>query len=66
MSFLRKAKQRDQTTAARPVDPADTQNRIDQQRRRRLQSGGRASTFLSAAVAEAAQAAPLATLTGTG
>ena len=61
MSFLRRQKVQ---APPRPVDPADTQNRIDQQRQRRLKGGGKASTFLSQAVAEAAVAAPAPTLTG--
>lgn len=63
MSFLRRQKVRE---TPRPVDPADTQNRIDQARQRRLRSGGRASTYLSEAVAPAATAAPAPTLTGVG
>lgn len=63
MSFLRRQKVRE---APRPVDPADVQNRIDQQRQKRLRSGGRASTFLSEAVAEAATAEPAPSLTGIG
>lgn len=50
---------------ARPVDPSDTANRINNQRNRRLASGGRNATFMSAAVADAAGAVkPTATLTG--
>lgn len=63
MSFLRRQKVQE---TPRPVDPADTQNRIDQNRQRRLRSGGRASTFLGEAVREAATAAPAPTLTGIG
>lgn len=63
MSFLRRQKVRE---TPRPVDPADTQNRIDQARQRRLRSGGRASTYLSEAVAAAATAGPAPTLTGVG
>jgi hypothetical protein len=63
MSFLRRQKVRE---TPRPVDPADTQNRIDDQRRRRLSSGGRASTFLAEAVQAASTPAPPATLTGVG
>ena len=63
MSFLRRQKVRE---APRPVDPADTQNRIDDARQRRLRSGGRASTFLGEAVAAASTAGAPATLTGVG
>lgn len=63
MGFLRRQKVQ---ASPRPVDPADVQNRIDQQRQRRLRGGGRASTFLSDAVAEAAVAGPAPTLTGIG
>ncbi len=63
MSFLRRQKVRE---APRPVDPADVQNRIDQQRQKRLRTGGRTSTFLSEAVAEAATAGAASTLTGVG
>ena len=63
MSFLRRQKVRE---APRPVDPADVQNRIDQQRQKRLRTGGRVSTFLSEAVAEAATAGAAPTLTGVG
>lgn len=61
MSFLRRQKV---VAPPRPVDPADTANRVDQVRQKRLRSGGRASTFLSDAVAEAATASPLPSLTG--
>lgn len=61
MSFLRRAKV---TEPPRPIDPADTANRADQVRQRRLRAGGRASTFLSQAVAETATAGPRPTLTG--
>lgn len=61
MSFLRRQKVAE---PPRPVDPADTANRADQVRQKRLKAGGRASTFLSQAVADAATAAPLSTLTG--
>lgn len=61
MAFLRRPKVQE---PPRPVDPADTQNRIDQARSRRLRTGGRASTFLSSVAAEAATAAPPPTLTG--
>jgi len=63
MSFLRRQKV---AAPPRPVDPADTANRIDQVRKKRLATGGRASTFLSEAVATAATAAPAPTLTGVG
>lgn len=63
MSFLRRQKV---VEAPRPVNPADVQNRIDQQRQKRLRGGGRASTFLSEAVAEAAVAGAPPTLTGIG
>lgn len=63
MSFLRRPKV---TPPPRPVDPADTANRADQVRQKRLRGGGTASTFLSQAVAEAAVAGPRPTLTGTG
>ena len=62
MSFLRRPKV---TEPPRPIDPADTANRADQVRQKRLRTGGRASTFLSQAVAEAAVAGPRPTLTGT-
>jgi len=61
MSFLRRQKVQ---APPRPVDPADTQNRIDQVRQNRLKKGGRVSTFLSDAAAEGATAAPLPSLTG--
>lgn len=61
MSFLRRQKV---TPPPRPIDPADTANRADQVRQRRLRSGGRVSTFLSEAAAEAATTGPAATLTG--
>lgn len=61
MSFLRRQKVRE---APRPVDPADVQNRIDQERQKRLRGGGRASTFLSTVAAETATAGPTPTLTG--
>lgn len=63
MSFLRRQKVKE---PPRPVDPADTANRIDQARTRRLKSGGRHSTFLSEVAAEAASAGPMPTLTGVG
>lgn len=61
MSFLRRQKVRE---TPKPVDPADTQNRIDDQRRRRLQSGGSASTFLGEAVASVVATGAPPTLTG--
>lgn len=45
-------------------DPADTANRRDSERRRRLGSGGRQSTVLAQAM-QTARAAPTAVLTGT-
>lgn len=63
MSFLRRQKV---VAPPRPVDPADAANRADMARQNRLQKGGRQSTFLSEAVAEAATGAPAATLTGIG
>lgn len=60
MSFLRRPKVKE---APPPIDPADTANRVDQVRQRRLRSGGRASTFLSSAAAESGTAAA-PTLTG--
>lgn len=60
MSFLRRPKVE---APPPPVDPADTANRADQVRQRRLRSGGRASTFLTQATAEAASAGK-PTLTG--
>lgn len=63
MSFLRRPKV---TEPPKPIDLADTANRADQVRRRRLQTGGRASTFLSQVTADAAVAAPKPTLTGAG
>lgn len=63
MSFLRRQKVRE---APRPVDPADVQNRIDQERQKRLRSGGRPSTFLSTVAADTAAAGPLPTLMGGG
>lgn len=62
MSFLRRARV---TEPPKPIDPADTANRIDQVRQKRLRTGGRASTFLSQAVADAATG-PAPTLTGVG
>ena len=61
MSFLRRQKVRE---APRPVDPSDVQNRIDQNRQRRLRSGGTASTFLGQAVQAAGTTVAPATLTG--
>lgn len=61
MSFLRRIKVKE---PPRPVDPADTANRADQVRQRRLRSGGRLSTFLSQAVPDAGTPAPAPTLTG--
>ncbi len=61
MAFLRRQKVQ---ATPRPVDPADTANRIDTERQKRLRSGGRASTYLSSAMAEAATPAPGATLDG--
>lgn len=63
MGFLRRQKVQ---APPRPVDPADVQNRLDDERQKRLRGGGRASTFLSSAVAEAAQAGGRSTLTGVG
>lgn len=63
MSFLRRQKVRE---APRPVDPADVQNRVDQERQKRLRRGGGASTFLSQVAAESATASPAPTLTGVG
>lgn len=63
MSFLRRQKVKE---PPKPVDPADTANRIDQVRQKRLRSGGRQSTFLSEIAAETAASAPLPTLTGVG
>ena len=64
MSFLT-PKQPRAADPAQPVNPADTENRIDDSRRRRMQSGGRNSTWLGSA-AGGALAAPRATLTGVG
>lgn len=61
MSFLRRPKV---TEPPRPIDPADTANRADQVRQKRLRGGGTASTFLSQAVGETAVAGPRPTLTG--
>ncbi len=63
MSFLRRQKV---VAPPKPVDPADTANRIDNERQKRLRRGGQASTFLSQAVADAATASPAPTLTGVG
>lgn len=63
MSFLRRQKV---VAPPRPVDPADTANRIDQARQKRLKKGGQASSFLSNAVAEAATSAAPPSLTGIG
>ncbi|MCO8028522.1 hypothetical protein NI454_01005 [Brevundimonas diminuta] len=63
MSFLRRQKVREEP---RPVDPADVQNRLDQERKKRVRGGGRQSTFLSEVAAEAAVAGPAPTLTGIG
>ena len=61
MSFLRRKKV---VAPPRPVDPADTANRADQVRRKRLLSGGRLSTFLAQAVDDPGDPVPLPTLTG--
>ncbi len=56
----------DKPKPARTPDPADPQNRLDDQERRRLMAGGRNSTRVSSGAAPAAAAAPRATLTGLG
>lgn len=61
MSFLRRSKV---TPPPAPVDPADTANRADQVRLRRLRQGGRASTVLSEMAAGPAPTGPRPTLTG--
>ena len=63
MSMLRRQRV---IEAPKPIDPADVQNRVDQQRQRRLRSGGTQSTFLSTIAAEGATAAAPATVTGIG
>lgn len=62
MGFMRRPKVQ---AAPAPVDPADTANRVANERDRRIRTGGRASTFLSQTVADAAQA-PAPSLTGIG
>lgn len=61
MSFLRRQKV---VEPPAPIDPADTANRADQVRQRRLRQGGRASTFLTSAVADGAATGGKPTLTG--
>jgi hypothetical protein len=63
MAFLRRQKVQE---TPRPVDPADTANRVETERQKRLSSGGRTSTFLSQVAAETATASPRATLNGGG